>query len=136
MINSFLYLIRSPWLLLSFAVYAIVAVGGGIALLRNRHYQSGPLFVRRRFLVALYLALTVTPSIITDFFVAGIYGTALVGFLFTIPGVFITDQSWGFLRVIALFYLLPVTVVFAVAYVSYPRISRLCSRHKNATNVA
>ncbi len=134
--DSFLYMMHSHWLQLSFGAYAVVAIAGGVALLRSRSSHSGLLFTRRRCVVAVYVALTVTPSIITGFFVASFYGPAFVGLLFTAPAVLVTDQRFAFLRAAALLYGLPMLGCFAITYALYPCLSRLCARHNNATNVA
>ena len=88
---------------------------------------------QHRVLLAAYLALVFTPSIITDFFLLYVPGPAFLGFLFLIPGtlvhMFSDPQLLPFaLRATALYHILPLSAGFFVAYLFL----WACSRFRSA----
>ena len=109
------YMFRNfPQLWLVVAVYLVAAAG----ILWH-------LFTRRDCLTCSHkvgllrsglLAAVVTPSIITDFFVAAIYTPALIGFLFVVPAIPFNDQLVQLLRFALLFYVLPWMICTGVIY--------------------
>jgi hypothetical protein len=74
--------------------------------------------IRRGLLRSALLAGVVTPSLVTDFWVAAFPAPAMVGFLFAIPDLFFGSQPWALLRSLGLLYVLPwvlcSTLIFAV----------------------
>ena len=110
------------WLTSPLVAYiAVIAVGAwSLRGTRVRQLRSAAP-QRHRILVAAYLALVFTPSVITDFFLFMIPGPALLGFLFLIPGTLVhmfSDSAIvvSFLYATSLYHLLPLLGGFAVAY--------------------
>jgi hypothetical protein len=116
----------------SLVVYLAVVILGVVWF---RSIAARRLRVRRpvwhRILLAAYLALVFTPSIVTDFFLFRFPGPAFLGFLFLIPGTLANISHPGFvssvLRATAFYHLLPLVGGFAVAFLLLWACSRLRS---------
>jgi hypothetical protein len=67
---------------------------------------------------AAYLALILTPSILSDFFLWRIPGPATVGLLLIGPSVFFPEQRAGVPTLVTLYYLLPLLAGFIVFYIA------------------
>ena len=110
------------WFASPVIAYLVVVICGALWFRRSRARQlrdSRP--VRYRTLLAAYLALVFTPSIITDFFLVGFPGPALLGILFLIPGTLANMFSdpkivLFFLHATSIYHILPLLGGFAVAY--------------------
>jgi len=61
------------------------------------------------------LAMVVTPSIISDFFIVFLPAPALMGFLFMLPAI-LSPQHWDILPAIGLFYILPWIIATSLIY--------------------
>jgi hypothetical protein len=87
---------------------------------------------QHRVLLAAYLALVFTPSVVSDFFLFMVPGPALLGFLFMIPGTLVHMFSdpgilASTLRLTAVYHILPLAAGFFVAYLLlwvYSRVRR------------
>jgi hypothetical protein len=125
------------WLASPVIAYLAVVVFGLVWFRRARArelYATRP--VLHRVLLAAYLALVFTPSMVTDFFLFGFWGPALFGFFFLIPGTLVhmfSDPSiLSFtLRATAIYHLLPILGGFFIAYFLLWAISRLRLRAAN-----
>jgi hypothetical protein len=121
------------WLVSPVLAYLAVVVFGAVWFRRSRARQfraSRP--VRHRLLLAAYLALVFTPSVITDFFLFRFPGPAFLGFLFLIPGtlahMFSQPSILPFvLRATAVYHILPLGGGFALAYLVLWACNRLRS---------
>ena len=118
------------WLGSPVVAYLAVVIFGAVSFRGTRARQlrvSHP--AQHRVLLAAYLALVFTPSIVTDFFLFGFWGPALLGFFFLIPGTLVhmfSDPSIlvFVLRATALYHILPLAAGFFVAYL----LLWICSR--------
>ena len=128
------------WLASPVVAYLAVVVFGVVWFRRVRArelHAARPLL--HRVLLAAYLALVFTPSIVTDFFLFGFWGPALLGFFLLIPATVVhmfSDPSFviAVLRATALYHILPLAAGFFVAYL----LLWLCSRlrtHPSAQSV-
>ena len=68
---------------------------------------------RYRFFFALVIALVFTPSLLGDFFLFVLPGPAILGFLLFLPGIVIYPKM---LLVELVYYVLPMALVFGIAY--------------------
>ena len=123
MLDSFFLLWQWPWLRVCFGLYGALLVVSLVLLARRRGSS-----LAHRWQVALCLALCLTPSTVTDFFVAAFIGPAMVGLLFSFPLLFTSGQPFQALLSVGLLYLLPLAVAFALFYVAYPWYSQLGRR--------
>jgi hypothetical protein len=114
----------------SLVVYLAVVIFGVVLFRRT---AARRLRARRpvwhRVLLAAYLALVFTPSIVTDFFLVGFPGPAFLGFLFLIPGTLANISDPRFVSFVvqatAIYHLFPLLGGFAVAYLLLWACSRL-----------
>jgi hypothetical protein len=114
----------------SAVVYLAVVIFGVVWFrLSAAHRLRAGRPVWHRVLLAAYLALVFTPSIVTDFWLFSFPGPAFLGFLFLIPGTLANMSHPGFvlsmLRATAIYHLLPLLGGFAVAYLLLWACSRL-----------
>jgi len=122
------------WLASPLVAYLAVVVVGAVWFRRTRARQlraSDPL--AHRVLLAAYLALVFTPGMVTDFFLFGFWGPALLGFFFLIPGTLVhmfSDPSIlpFTLRATAIYHLVPMAGGFFIAYLLLWAISWLRRR--------
>ncbi|MGH7982410.1 MAG: hypothetical protein ACREFF_04595 [Candidatus Udaeobacter sp.] len=125
------------WLASPLVAYLALVVVGVVWLRGTRARQlrlNDPL--AHRVLFAAYLALVFTPGMVTDFFLFGFWGPALLGCFFLIPGTLVhmfSDPSIlpFTLRATALYHLLPIAAGFFIAYFLLWAISRLRRRAAN-----
>jgi hypothetical protein len=125
------------WLGSPVVAYLTVVVFGAVWFRRTRARRlrnSDPF--AHRVLLAAYLALVFTPGMVTDFFLFGFWGPALLGFFFLIPGtlvhMFSDPNILVFnLQATALYHVLPMAGGFFIAYLLLWAISRFHHRAAN-----
>ena len=109
------------WLASPLVAYLALVVVGAVWFRRRRARElrtSDPL--GHRVVLAAYLALVFTPGMVTDFFLFGFWGPALLGFFFLIPGtlvhIFSDPTILPFtLRATAIYHLVPMAGGFFIA---------------------
>ena len=119
------------WLASPLVAYLAVVVVGAVWFRCRRARRlraSDPL--AHRVLLAAYLALVFTPGMVTDFFLFGFWGPALLGFFFLIPGTLVRMFSDPTilpftLRATSIYHLVPMAGGFFIAYLLLWAISRL-----------
>ncbi len=110
------------WLASPLVAYFVVVIVGARWFRRDRARRLRTLHpVRHRLLLAIYLALVFTPSVISDFWLFMIPAPALAGFFFLLPGALANMFSEPSVLVFvlhasAIYYFLPLLIGFILAY--------------------
>jgi hypothetical protein len=104
-------------LLLVFGPYALIGLVGGawLFLTRRSKWKVRHPYLRR-LLVAAYLAVVLTPSMIGDFWLFMIPGPAFAGLTILAPSIVSGENRAATLNIAAIYYMLPMGIVFALAY--------------------
>ena len=117
--------------------YLTLAIGGGLMLSRFCRQHPGCFHhVRFRYLLALYLGLVLTPSVLTDWFLFRVPAPAFVGFLAVAPGILFSDQRFPILLATGLYHLAPIAGMSLLFFGALTLYSRCRAHHPNRTNVA
>lgn len=98
-----------PFLQAVVLVYLALVLLGGFAFFRFTRQRPGSIgSLRHRLLLALYLGVVFTPSVLTDWFLFRVPAPAFVGFLAVIPGILSSDQRLTLLLATSFYHLVPI----------------------------
>jgi hypothetical protein len=125
-----------PWLVLAapLVVYVtVVCLGAFVVFGRKRRQWKAIRPARYRAYLSGYLALVLTPSVVSDFWLFMIPAPALVGLLFFLPALF-SGQLLAAIYIIALYYIIPILLAFGIFYLALMAYSRFRSRRAPLRN--
>jgi hypothetical protein len=127
-------------LIKSFAIpiggYLIVLIGGAFIVFRRSAREVTISSPKRRVRLATYLALVLTPSVITDLFLFALPAPALIGFLTMLPSLFYLEYWWGRAYAFLLLYIAPLLTSFGILYGLLTLIARCRYRSASSSKVS